>query len=53
MDHDTGLRYLGYWVDLCGDWGEQMARLEGIMGDFEAKVRPARVSLNLLLYLLR
>jgi hypothetical protein len=52
VEADEGLRYLGYWVDLLGDWGNQVARIKKQIEAFTMRVRPARISAEVLLYLL-
>ena len=31
-EHDEGLRYLGYWIDACSDWGNQVVQLQERLG---------------------
>jgi hypothetical protein len=47
---DVGARHLGYWVDLLGDWGDQVANIVEQIDTFTRCVQPARISRGLLLY---
>ena len=46
---EVGLRQLGFWIDLVGDWGEQVVVVKNATRLFSSKVRPARVSRDALL----
>ena len=48
---DEGNRFLGYIVDLLGDGGDQMARLERSIDEFGAGIRRARASKGIVAYL--
>jgi hypothetical protein len=50
---EVGLRQLGYWIDLCGDWGEQVDKVKDTIRSFSECVRPARISKEALLYLVQ
>ena len=52
QEADIGVRYLGYWIDLLGDWGDQVHRLHATIDAFTRTVRTAAISTPLLLYLL-
>ena len=40
-EHDEGLRYLGFWIDACSDWGNQLIHLQEKARRFRAAVEPA------------
>ena len=50
VEADVGVRHLGYWIDLHLDWGNQQDRIEETIREFTEKVRPARISREILLY---
>ena len=50
VEADVGERYLGYRIDLLGDWGEQVAILERKLDDFTETLKYAAVSRGLLMY---
>jgi hypothetical protein len=52
QEADVGVRYLGYWIDLLGDWGDQVHRINTTIDAFTASVRSAAISSPLLMYLL-
>jgi len=51
VEADVGTRFLGFHMDLLGDYGEQLAKLEAIIDDFGQRIRKARVSKGLVMYL--
>ena len=48
---DEGNRFLGFIIDLLGDGGDQMARLEQSIDEFGAGIRRARASKGIVAYL--
>ena len=50
-EHDEGLRYLGFWIDACSDWGNQLIHLQEKARRFRAAVEPARLSPREVIYL--
>jgi hypothetical protein len=51
VDFDIGMRYLGFWVDAAGDYGEETARLEQIIKAFGIATARRRVPAGVTLYL--
>ena len=48
---DVGTRFLGFHMDLRGDYGEQQAKLEEIIDDFGQRIGRARISKGIVAYL--
>ena len=52
LEADVGARYLGYWLDLAGDGGDQVAVISRTIDEFTSSVKPACIGTKTLLYLL-
>ena len=50
VEADVGVKHLGYWLDLHMDWGNQQDRIEQMIREFTEKVKPAKISKEILLY---
>ena len=51
LEANEGFRFLGYHLDLMGDYGDQQDRLRVVIDDFGAKLARARISKGLVMYM--
>ena len=51
LEADEGFRFLGYHLDLMGDYGDQQDRLRVTIDDFGAKLARARISKGMVMYI--
>ena len=52
VEADVGVRHLGVWVDLLGDWGTTVEKVRDKIAEFTTVVRPAKVGPALLMYMI-
>ena len=51
VEADEGFRFLGYTLDLTGDYGDQQDKLCATIDDFGSRISRARISKGALLYI--